>query len=78
LLSVKQKRHLYGLKAIHDGTIQAVLGSIDAGSAVRFELIRIRELDGELKIVSSYLTRFDGTFGFNGGEDVGETLQDPG
>lgn len=78
LLSAKQQRPLYGLQAISDGTVQAVLGSVDAGSAVRFELIRLREVDGELRIVSSYLTRFDGTFGHNGGEDAGETLPDFG
>ena len=44
----------------------------------RFELIRLRELGGSLKIVSSYLTEFDGTFGYAGGEHVSEHLADPG
>ena len=78
LLGAKQKRPLYGLQTMSDETVQAILGSVDAGSALRFELIRVRTMDGELKVVSSYLTRFDGTFDHSGGEDAGETLPDFG
>ncbi|AFZ68009.1 hypothetical protein [Deinococcus peraridilitoris] len=77
LLSAKQKRPLYCMVEDDTGVTQAVLGSIDHGSAHRFELIRIRVIDGEPKIVSSYLTNFDGTFSYSGGEEAGEHLPDP-
>jgi len=81
LLAAKQ-RPLYGVWRDSDGPdaegTVAVLGSVDAGSTVRFELIRVRQLHGRLKIVSSYLTGFDGTFSYSGGEHVGERLPDPG
>lgn len=77
LLAAKQKRPLfYVQEELGRGT--AVLGSIDAGSTQRFELIRIRLLQGQPKITSSYLTNVDGTFGYSAGEAVGETLPDPG
>jgi len=77
LLTAKQPRPLYGVYPDDTGWM-AVLGSVDAGSTVRFELIRLRELGARLKIVSSYLTEFDGTFSYSGGEHVGEHLADPG
>lgn len=76
LLAAKQKRLLYCVQE-EPGLGRAVVGSVDAGSTQRFELLRIRMLQGRPKIVSSYLTNFDGTFSYSGGEDAGETLPDP-
>lgn len=77
LLDAKQKRQLLSLHQEGDVAL-ATLNSIDAGSNGPFELIRIRALDGQFRIVSSYLTNFDGTFSWSGGEDVGAVLTEPG
>lgn len=76
LLTDKQRRLLFCLRE-DEGVSLAVLGSVMRGSTGPFELIRIRDLNGEPKIVSSYLTNFDGTFSWSGGENVGEVLPDP-
>ena len=76
LLKDKRRRPLFCFRQ-DDEVSLAVLGSVDTGSTYSFELIRIRNLDGGPKVVSSYLTNFDGTFSWSGGENVGEILPDP-
>lgn len=76
LLTDKQRRPLFCLRQ-DEGVSLAVLGSVMRGSTSPFELIRNRDLNGEPKIVSSYLTNFNGTFSWSGGENVGEILPDP-
>ncbi|ASN80467.1 hypothetical protein [Deinococcus ficus] len=77
LISTKQSRKIFCVKAVDGPTFQCVLGSAYKGNQDKFELIHFRKEGGELKIVSSYYTNFDGTFTYVGGEDLGEFLDDP-
>ena len=77
LLCMKRKGPVYCMAEGDDGVSLELLVFVDEGFTQRIELIRIREVGGDLRIVSSYLTNFEGTFIWNAGEDVGETLRDP-
>lgn len=77
LISTKQPRRIFCVKAVNGPTFQCVLGSTYKGNQDKFELIHFRKEGGEFRIVSSYYTNFDGTFAYVSGEDLGELLDDP-